>query len=127
MNDSDKNSDFSISKKTYHLQNIQALFDSGAYRNYIKRTLTDGETVEDLGYNTYMGIHRVILANNSIVEGEKIRFEEIKIKDFSEKEPEFVIMDNLYEDVIIGAYLMQRFGINLDFSNDKLVIIPKNK
>lgn len=104
---------------------IQALFDSGAYRNYIRRQLTDGEKVEDIGFHIFEGIHRVILANGNIAEGEKVRFREIKIEDCSVREPEFVIMDNLIEDVIIGVYLMQELDINLDPLNQKIEVMMK--
>jgi predicted aspartyl protease len=104
-------------------KNIQALFDSGAYRNYIKRKLTDGEKVEDIGFHIFEGTHRAILANGDIVEGEKVRFKEIKIKDCFVKEPEFVIMDDLIEDVIVGVYLMQNLGIHLDPPSEKIEVM----
>jgi len=101
---------------------VSALFDSGAYRNYIKRELTDGETVEDIGFHIFEGIHRAILANGEVVEGEKVRFRQMKIKDCSVKEPEFVIMDDLFEDVIVGVYLMQKAGITLNPPNETIEV-----
>lgn len=93
---------------------IQALFDSGAYRNYIKRKFADGELIEDIGFHIFEGIQRIILADGSIVKGEKVRFKEIKIKNCCGKDPEFVIMDDLIDDVIIGVHLMQSLDIRLD-------------
>jgi predicted aspartyl protease len=107
---------------TLKTKSIKALFDTGAYRNYIKRELSDGDTVESIGYNTYEGEQRVILADMSESKGEKIKFKELRIKSLSEKEPEFIIMDNLLEDVIIGVYLMQKLYISPDPSIEKITI-----
>lgn len=80
-----------------------ALFDSGAERNYIKSILEDGDRVdEDIGFHIYEGIHKPILANTDTVEGEKIRFKEIHIKELSFEEPEFIVMEKLYVEAIIG-------------------------
>lgn len=107
---------------TFKTKRIEALFDTGAYRNYIKRELSDGDTVESIGYNTYEGEQRVILADMRESKGEKIRFKELRIKSLSEKEPEFIIMDNLLEDVIIGVYLMQKLCISPDPLIEKITI-----
>lgn len=102
---------------------IFALFDSGAYRNYIKRELIDGENVEDIGFHIFEGVHRVRVANGGIVEVEKVRFKEIKIKNCSEKEPEFFIMDDLIEEAVVGVHLMQNLGIHLDPPNERIEIM----
>lgn len=102
---------------------IQALFDSGAYHNYIKRELTDGENVEDIGFHIFEGVHKARVANGGIVEVEKVRFKEIKIKNCSEKEPEFFIMDDLIEEAIVGVHLMQNFGIHLDPPNERIELM----
>lgn len=107
---------------TLRTKNIIALFDTGAYRNYIRRELSDGDTVESIGFNTYEGEHRVILADMRESTGEKIRFKELVIKGLSEKEPEFIMMENLLEDVIIGVYLMQRLCISPDPLSEKIMI-----
>lgn len=101
---------------------ISALFDSGAYRNYIKMELEDGDRAEDIGFHIFEGTHRAILANGDIAVGERVRFKEISIKERSVKEPSFVIMESLIEDIIIGVELMQELGITLDPPNEKIGI-----
>ena len=60
---------------------VLALFDSGAYRNYIKMKLEDGDGPEDIGFHIFEGTHTVILANEDTVVGEKVGFKEVRIKD----------------------------------------------
>lgn len=107
---------------TLKAKNITALFDTGAYRNYIRKQLSDGDTVESIGFDTYEGEHKALLADGSETKGERIRFKELVIKDLSEKEPEFIMMENLLEDVIIGVHLMQRLRINPDPLSEKISI-----
>lgn len=90
------------------------MFDTGAFRNYVKRELSDGQTVDDIGYHVFEGMHRVILANGEIATGERIRFREVKIKGRKATEPQFIVLDNLVEDTIIGVHMMQKLGIILD-------------
>jgi len=101
---------------------ILALFDSGAYRNYIKMKLEDGDGPEDIGFHTFEGEHKVILANGDTTVGEKVAFKEVRIKEHNIKEPRFVIMENLIEDVIIGVKLMQKLKITLDPPNKKICL-----
>jgi len=110
---------------TLKRKSIMALFDSGAYQNYTKRVLTDGENIEDIGFHTFEGTQNVILANETIASGEKVRFKEVRIKGYKVNDPQFVIMDNLLEDMIIGASLMQKLGIQLDPPNEKINIASK--
>jgi len=99
---------------------IIALFDTGAYRNYIRKLLEDGDETEDIGFHIFEGIHRAILANGDIAVGERVRFKGISIKERNVKEPEFIIMEDLVEDVIIGVNLMQKLGITLDPLNERI-------
>lgn len=94
---------------------VIALFDSGAYRNYVKKEFIDGERAEDLGFHIFEGRCRVILANGEMGEGIKVRFRGIRFENFYVEEPEIVIMDNLIEDAIIGVHLMQKLGMTLNF------------
>jgi len=112
---------------TLKTKKIIALFDTGAYRNYIKRELSDGEMVDSIGFHIYEGIHRAILADGSISVGEKVRFKELHIKDLRAKEPEFVVMEDLIEDVIIGVHLMQELVISLDPPNGKIEMKAINR
>ena|GEM_PF-1811861 len=99
---------------------VSALFDSGAYRTYIRKELTDGENVEKIVFHIFEGVHRVILANGKIEEGTRVRFKLLKIKDKIIEEPQIVVMDNLVEDAIIGALHMQKLGLKLDIPNERI-------
>jgi hypothetical protein len=107
---------------TFKTKSIRALFDTGAYRNYIRKQLSDGDTVESIGFDTFEGEHDVFLADASKTKGERIRFKELVIKGLSEKGPEFIMMENLLDDVIIGVHLMQRLCISPDPSSEKISI-----
>lgn len=84
-------------------KNLQALFDSVAGRNYIRRKFKESEGVDDVSYFVF-----------------KRGFKEIKIKDFSVNNQEFVIMDNLIEDIVIDVFFMQNLCISLDQPNEKI-------
>ena len=101
---------------------LTALFDTGAYRNYIRKRLFDGDNVESIGFDTYEGEHNVLLADESKTKGERIRFKELVIRNLSEKEPEFIMMEKLLDDVIIGVNSMQRLGISPDPLSEKVLI-----
>lgn len=95
-------------------KDITALFDTGAYRNYIKRELSDGEQVDSIGFHIYEGRHTAILADGSESEGERVGFRELRIRNIIIKEPRFVVMENLIEDMILGIHLMQAHSISLN-------------
>ena len=101
---------------------VKALFDTGAYRNYIKKVFYDNEKAEDIGFHIFEGLKKIILADGSITHGEMVVFREIRINGYSLKEVEFVIMNDLTEDAIIGVHLMQKLGINLEPQNKRIVI-----
>jgi hypothetical protein len=101
---------------------MTALFDTGAYRNYIRKEFENCDKAEDIGFHVFEGVHRAILANGHIAIGERVRFKEIRIREHNFNEPYFVIMENLIEDVIVGVDLMQRLGVILDPPNEKIHI-----
>lgn len=103
-------------------KNVTALFDTGAYRNYIKKELSDGEQIDSIGFHVYEGLHRVILADESEVDGEKVWFKELCINNLNVKEPKFIVMENLIEDIIIGVHLMQELGIRLNPRSKKIQV-----
>jgi predicted aspartyl protease len=107
---------------TLKTKNIMALFDTGATSNYIRKQLLDGDTVDAIGFDTYEGERDILLADTSRTKGERIRFKELAIKDLSEKEPRFIIMENLLDEVIIGVDTMQRLGISPDPLSEKISI-----
>jgi predicted aspartyl protease len=107
---------------TLKTKSITALFDTGATSNYIIKQLLDGDTVDAIGFDTYEGEQDIRLADASIVKGERIRFKELIIKDLSEKEPKFMMMENLSDEVIIGVGSMQKLGISPDPLSEKISI-----
>ena len=66
-----------------------------------------------------------ILADQSLVKGEMVRFNKVRIGSYEEKNPLFVVMNDLSDDVIIGAKLMQRLGITLDLPNERIKLEGK--
>jgi predicted aspartyl protease len=107
---------------TLKTKNMTALFDTGATSNYIRKQLLDGDTVDAIGFDTFEGERNILLADASIIKGEGIRFKELVIKDLSEKEPKFIMMENLSDEVIIGVDSMQRLGITPDPLSEKISI-----
>ena len=103
---------------------IAALFDSGARRNYIKRRFEDGESVDDIGFHVYEGVHEAVLADESTAKGIRVRFKELRMRGRVVANPQFVILENLVEDMIIGAGFMQEFGIVLDPPRESLELRP---
>lgn len=104
---------------------ILALFDTGAYRNYIRRELFDGETPDDIGFHTFEGTKEIILANGNLIPGDWVRFKEVHIADVCLKDPLFIIVDDLTWDIIIGVELMQKLGVVVDPPHEKLFISEK--
>ena len=93
---------------------ISALLDSGAYWNYINKIFEDGECPEDIGYSIYHGTIVSILANGQPVRGQIIGFDKIHINGRPFRNPRFVIMEDMIDDIIIGVHLMQQMRLKLD-------------
>lgn len=102
---------------------VNALFDSGAFTNYIRSRLDDGETPDDIGFPTFVGTD-LILADGSLAKGSRIVFREIHIQHLSLPQPSFVMMDARTYELIIGAELMQTLGITLDFPRERVILPP---
>ncbi len=102
-------------------KNIEARFDSGAFRNYLRNELEDEDTPEDIGFHTYEGKDNAILANQVIAVCERVRFEQLIINGKIINNPMFEIMEDMLEYAIIGAETMQELGITVDFKNDKMI------
>ncbi len=98
---------------TFRSKVSNALFDSGAGRNYLREIFYDGDRTEDLGIVEYRGIKEIILADSRIEKGEVVKFPELKINDLICREPEMIIMRDLSYDVIIGSFFMQEMKMNL--------------
>ncbi len=106
---------------------LLALFDTGAYRNYIRKVMFDGETPDDIGFHTFEGTKEIILANGSNVPGDWVRFREVRIVDAYLKNPLFIVVEDLTWDIIIGVELMQTLGVVIDPPNERLLISNKRE
>lgn len=103
-----------------------AMIDTGATRNYLPTNFRDGEMVEDIGLVEFRGKGRVIMANQTEAEGMFVRFIRLKILDEVVENPEFVILDGLKEDAIIGVLLLQSLNAFIDMEKETLEF-RKNK
>ena len=105
---------------------VTALFDSGAYFNYIRsENIYDKETPDDIGFHIFEGTKESITANGKFVSVDWIRFKRLRINQLVINEPRFLIMKNLTWDAIIGAELMQQCGIKLDLPRETILIRDK--
>ena len=96
---------------------LKALFDTGAYYNYIAEEFRDGSSIHDLGIVEFKEELPVIFANGLDVSGRMIILKLLKIDKKIEpiEEPQFCLFDMKSEcDVIIGAKLMQELNIVLN-------------
>lgn len=102
---------------------VTALFDSGAFHNYIRsENIYDGETPDDIGFHVFEGTKQSILADGSMKEVDWVIFKELRIGKIIIKEPRFLVMRNLTWDAIIGADLMQKARISLNIPKEKLMV-----
>ena len=60
---------------------VEALLNSGAFRNYIRREFANKEKVDDLGFYTVEKEYKVFLADGTERKGIRARFKGIKIED----------------------------------------------
>ncbi len=101
-------------------KHLYALFDSGATYSCINETLVEElEILTPLhtpmrlataSENTYMEIN-----NRSTLD---FYHEEVRLSD------EFLVVPGLSEEVIIGAYTMQKWRLKLDFEHDSVIVDP---
>lgn len=101
---------------------LNALFDSGASYSCINpKHIEDGFTtliqlgrpyeLETASENAFMRVTHVVRLDFVL--------NDINMSD------EFLVLPNLSEDVIIGAYTMQKWKIKLDFELDAIITNPK--
>jgi hypothetical protein len=102
-------------------ENIEALFNSGATYSCIRRELAEKlATLESLpevmefgtaGTDYFLrATHRISI--DFYLNGDR----------FSD---EFMVLDKLSENTIIGASTMQKWRMKLDFENDEIIYDPK--
>ena len=102
-------------------RDIIALFDSGASYSFIKKELAkELETIISLP---------IPLEFETAREGEKLAVNEAIRLDFflngERLSDEFLVVEELTEDVIIGVATMQKWRIWLNFEEEKVVLGPR--
>ena len=102
-------------------RDIIALFDSGASYSFIKKELAkELETIISLP---------IPLEFETVREGEKLAVNEAIRLDFflngERLSDEFLVVEELTEDVIIGVATMQKWRIWLNFEEEKVVLGPR--
>lgn len=94
---------------------LKALFDTGAYYNYISKEFRDKSSVYGLGIVEFREEMPIVFPNGFYIDGRMIKLKTLKIgDDVTVKEPQFCLFDMRFEcDVIIGAKLMQELKMVL--------------
>lgn len=97
---------------------VDALYDTGASFSFIKRDLASN-------LDTILSLPKP-LEFETAKEGDKIVVKERVALDFYIEgirlSDEFLIADDLSEDVIIGAATMQKWRLKLDFEQDRVIV-----
>jgi len=99
----------------------EALFDGGATYSVIRKDIA--EKLENL---TKM---RIPLKFRTAKEGAELTATEKVVLDFyidnTRFSDEFIVIENLDEEVIIGAKTMQSWRFKLDYENERVLFDPK--
>ncbi len=97
---------------------VDALFDSGASFSFINR-----ELAKKLGLIDTLANPKEF---ETAEEGRKIVVKERMVLDFYiegiDLSDEFLLAENLSEEVIIGAATMQKWRLKLDFEQDRVIV-----
>lgn len=99
---------------------LEALFDSGSGGNHVRLILSDGVSIEDLGFVKYRSFRKIGTGDNRLIKAEIIAFPKILIDGVTIEKVEMDVIKSLPEDVILGRNLMQRIGINLNFKKEQI-------
>ena len=97
---------------------LEALFDSGASDSMIKSELGDllanfEKIPEPLSFETAKEGEYITITDRIVLD---FYIDGIRLSD------EFLIVDGLSEDVIIGASTMQKWRLKLDFEQDRVIV-----
>jgi hypothetical protein len=100
---------------------VEALFDSGSSDSLIKpeialllgnlEKLPDPISFETADEGAFMTVTDVV--------GLDFYIDGLRLRD------EFLVVDNLSEDAIIGASTMQKFKMKLNFEDDRVIVDPR--
>lgn len=102
--------------------NLNAMFDTGAQKNYLPCKFKNGMNAEDLVYNEFLGKEQIKLGNNTRVSGYFVKYDCLKLLGKQIKNPEFVLLQDLNHDAIIGNNLMQELKLVLDMEKSEITI-----
>lgn len=99
---------------------VRILYDTGASSSFIRRDIADilgdsGQTVNP---------RRFMMADGGVFAAEQTINLEIEI-DGVIVEHRFFVVEDLAEEIIIGADLMQTWKISLDLENERVDIDPR--
>lgn len=102
-------------------QKVNALFDSGATYSMTSKNI--GEKIANLEMLPEPMVFETATEEEYVQVEQRIAINfYIEIYRLSD---EFLIADNITEDVIIGASTMQKWRLKLDFENDDVIVDPK--
>lgn len=102
-------------------RDVIALFDSGATYSFIKREIA--EAVGLIDKLSQPMVFETAKTNEYITIDERMTTDfYIDIYRLSD---EFLVSDNITEDVIIGVHTMQKWRLKLDFEHDQVLVDPR--
>lgn len=92
---------------------VDALFDTGAQSNYLRRQLASGEDVDKVGICAYRGKREVKLADGTLVYGDAIAFPSMRFLRRRVVEPAFILLGDLKDEAVIGYRTMKALDLHL--------------
>lgn len=99
---------------------LEALFDSGADVNYVRKEFSDGDSIDNLGFIRYHQYIPIKMGDSRFKRGEIIAFPKLVIDENSIEKLDMTVLASMPHDVVIGHYLMQRLGIILNMKEEKI-------
>ena len=107
-------------KGTRRSDTARVLYDSGASSSFIRRDIADivGDTSSTVSPLQFM------MADGQVISADQTINLEIEMNGIT-VEYRFLVLDDLPEEVIIGADLMQKWKISLDLENETVYIDPR--
>lgn len=92
---------------------VTALLDTGARRNFLRRTLQSGVSVDEVGISSFRGKQSSWLADGTEVEGDLVEFPSVRMLEREIRDASFILLSNLQAEAIIGQLTMQDLDIHL--------------
>ena len=107
-------------KGTRRSDTARILYDSGASSSFIRRDIADivGDTSSTVSPLQFM------MADGQVISADQTINLEIEMDGIT-VEYRFLVLDDLPEEIIIGADLMQKWKISLDLENETVDIDPR--